>query len=377
MATETEQLVYELQATFDKFASSFDAATKTAQDNFDRMDAAGKESGDRMAESMKSAVKSVGESFSGLEAPAKRSGDTIGALIGGGIIAGVIGVASKMEELISTLASAGDRADALRIPINILQALAVAADQARVPTSLLNSALDQFSKVSKESTKDADEFYKALGNIGPAWVKAFQNAPTQTDRLRVLMNALKSTNDETKQANLGLSAFGTDNEHLISILSKGSGAIEGYIEEVRKLGLEIDESAVKKAQEAKSALSLLARVMTDELSSSLAQLIPSFREFLPLLEQVAGSVRDTIAGFAAPENRPLATLKNDAKDAAIRIVELEDQLKQLDAFKPMGGLIGKGASLLGTDLATSTNEAGNVGIAIGLELAPKSKLPIK
>ena len=50
MATETEQLVYELQATFDKFAASFDSATKTAQDNFERMDTAGKQAGDRMSQ---------------------------------------------------------------------------------------------------------------------------------------------------------------------------------------------------------------------------------------------------------------------------------------------------------------------------------------
>ena len=335
------------------------------------MDAAGKESGDRMAELMKAAVKSVAESFSSLEAPARKSGDTIGALLGGGIIAGVIGVAGIMDELINTLASAGDRADSLRIPINLLQALSVAADQARVPATLLNSALDQFTKVSKQSAEDADQFYKALNNIGPAWVKAFEFAPTQTDRLRVLMNALKSTTDETKQANLGLSAFGTDNERLVGIFAAGSSAMEDYISEVRKLGLEIDELAVKKAQAAKSALSLLARVMTDELSSSLAELIPSFKELLPLLEQVAGYVRDTVSGFASPENRPLATLKNDAKDAAIRIVELEDQLKQLDSFKPVGGLIGKGASLLGTDVATSINDQGDVGIAIGLEFTKK------
>ena len=78
------------------------------------------------------------------------------------------------------------------------------------------------------------------------------------------MDALKSTTNEAARANLGLSAFGTDNERLIGILANGSGAIEGYIAEVRALGLEIDESAVKRAQEAKSALSLLARVMTDE-----------------------------------------------------------------------------------------------------------------
>ena len=120
--------------------------------------------------------------------------------------------------------------------------------------------MDQFTKVSEEQTKhDADQFYKALTNIGPAWARAFQSAPTQTDRLRVLMDALKSTSDEAARANLSMAAFGTDNERLTGIFAAGSGALQDYIEEVRKLGLEIDESAVKKAQEAKSALSLLSR----------------------------------------------------------------------------------------------------------------------
>ena len=48
MATETEQLVYELQATADKFEQAL-SATKTANDNFAKMDAAGKEAGDRMS----------------------------------------------------------------------------------------------------------------------------------------------------------------------------------------------------------------------------------------------------------------------------------------------------------------------------------------
>ena len=139
-------------------------------------------------------------------------------MISGGLIAGAVGIVSVLDNLINTLASAGDRAADLRLPINIIQALSVAADEARVPMTLLNSALDKFTNVSKQSKHDAEEFYTALNNIGPAWVRAFQSAPTQTDRLRVLMDALKSTTNEAARANLGLSAFGTDNERLIGIL---------------------------------------------------------------------------------------------------------------------------------------------------------------
>src|SRR6185437_3494148 len=188
------------------------------------------------------------------------------------------------------------------------------------------------------------------------------------ERLRVLMDAFKSTSSEVKRAQLAQEAFGTDNERLISIMTGGRDSIADYVEEVRKLGLEIDESAVKKAQAAKSALSLLSRVMTDELSSALAELIPSFKEFLPVLEAVAGHVRDTLAGFASPENRPLATLKNDATAAEEKIASLEAQLKQLESFKPSTGVLGKVGGLLGADVSIGTNQNGDVtGVGVGVE----------
>src|ERR1700735_2081272 len=108
MAIESEQLSYELTATINKFAASFDEATKTANDNFAQMDARGKEAGDRMSESIKSATASIVDSFKSLEAPAKPTGDKIGALIGGGLLAGAAGIVTIMGELINTLASAGD-----------------------------------------------------------------------------------------------------------------------------------------------------------------------------------------------------------------------------------------------------------------------------
>ena len=46
-----------------------------------------------------------------------------------------------------------------------------------------------------------------------------------------------------------------------------------------------------------------------------------------MLEKVAGYVRDTVSGFASPENRPLATLKSDAAAAQDRIIELQSSYR--------------------------------------------------
>ena len=113
--------------------------------------------------------------------PAKKAGDSIGALIGGGLIAGAVGIVSVLDELINTLASAGDRAADLRLPINIIQALSVAADEARVRITLLNSAWISSPASVKKSKHDAEEFYTALNNIGPAWLGRFnQRRPKPT-----------------------------------------------------------------------------------------------------------------------------------------------------------------------------------------------------
>ena len=112
--------------------------------------------------------------------------------------------------------------------------------------------------------------------------------------------------------------------------------------------------------------------MTDELSSALAQLIPSFKEFLPVLEKVAGLVRDTVAGFATPENRPLATLKNDAIAAQEHITDLQQQLKDLDSYKPATGIIGSISNKLGVDVEVGHDENGDItGVAVNIEKAKK------
>ena len=148
--------------------------------------------------------------------------------------------------------------------------------------------------------------------------------------------------------------------------------MEGYIAEVRALGLEIDESAVKKAQAAKSALSLLARVMTDELSSSLAELIPIVSRIFAVVRERRWRCPRYPGGLCQlPEHRPLATLKNDAVAAQDRIVELQKQLQDLNSYQPSTGLLGKAAGLLGTDFATK-NSGDQFGIAVGLSKAKKN-----
>jgi hypothetical protein len=151
----------------------------------------------------------------------------------------------------------------------------------------------------------------------------------------VLSDAFHSTNDEIKLAKLGSEALGSENERLVGIFAGGRSAIDGYIEQIHRLGLEIDESAVKRAQEARSQLSLLSRVLSDELSSSLAGLIPTFGQLLPYMEKAGALVRDLLAALAQSDStKPVESLNNEIQTLQNQLQAAIDLHDRLAADKP-------------------------------------------
>lgn len=97
---------------------------------------------------------------------ASAAGKKFGGIVGGGIVAGIVAagaaVGYAIYQMIGRLSALGDKADALRLPVNLLQALGVAAAEARVKSEDLNKALDKFTEVSKSTFDDGNKAAKAL-----------------------------------------------------------------------------------------------------------------------------------------------------------------------------------------------------------------------
>lgn len=269
------------------------------------------------------------------EGPAKDAGSALGLIIAGALAAAAAGITTGLKSAIDSLAKLGDRGEDLRLPVNMLQALSVAATAARVPAEKLNSALDKFTEKSKEEGDDLDKLNKALTNIGPGFAKAFKDAPTQAERLKVISDALHATTDEVKKAQLGLQAFGTDNERLLSIFDKGRDGIAGYIDQIKRLGLEVNETFVRQAQEAKSQIALFTRVLTDEFSTGVASLIPLFVSLLPYIERLGAVVRDTMGAFASSDAaKPIGTLTAEVETLTAEIDRVQARRDRLADEKP-------------------------------------------
>jgi hypothetical protein len=273
--------------------------------------------------------RSLGQGLSQAGPQVEDAGSKVGVIFGTALVASAAAIISRLGTVVNALANIGDRAEDLRLSVNLLQALSVAAGQAGVSTKQLDAALDSFTKQSKAADEQGNKFYIALGNIGKSFVEQFKSAGTQAERLEVLRNAFASTSDEVKRAQLAVQAFGTDSERLTALLTGGGSGFAEYIQRVKDLGLSIDESFVRQAQKARGELATLSRVITDDFSSSLAQLIPVFLRLLPYIQQFGAFIRDSLLAVSDVQTvgtlqRELGTLENELAN----LLELQDRMQK-------------------------------------------------
>lgn len=270
---------------------------------------------DRQVSSIEDRFSQLNPTFSGLT-----------ALIPAALVTGAI---ATIKGVVDALAEIGDKSQDMRIPAQELQALSMGAQQARISADELNKALTTFTDVSKKSTDDGKDFYKALQNISGSFVEAFKNAPSQSERLRILSQAMGSTTDEVKRAQLGLTAFGSDSERVTGYIASLAGSMDDLIQRAKDLGISIDDAMVKQAQLASTQLGTLAQVVKAELTTAIASLIPTIIELLPYLEKIGAAVRDSIASFVSPGARPTATLEAEIEDSIAAVKRLQKEQADL------------------------------------------------
>ena len=252
------------------------------------------------------------------------------------------GLYSALQMSIKMLSDLGDRMQDTRLGADTLQGLRIGAAEARVSQDELNKALEKFSDVSKQSTTDAKEFYKALSNISPALSDAFKaqagKEGGQDERLRLIADALKQARTETERYQLAQKALGTDNDRVISMFIRGREALDEYIETARRYGILVDEAFIKKAQDAQRTLSVLSTVIADKLRMAIVDLLPDLQRLYPYIEAIATKIGDYLASFAELKDQPGGTLERRFRAIGAEIDDITDKLKKLDAFdkSPIG-----------------------------------------
>ena len=278
---QLSSVAVQTQATAAKMSAVLDAAAQEIQRNATKkLGAAGTDGGKAIVRGLKANRSSYSD-----------AGSSIGFIIGASITAAAAG-AIKSGSFANDLANQGQDT---RLSTSLIQSLNYAGAGKGISTDEVKGALEAFSEVSKKAKDDAQDFYKALDNIGPKFSKAFEAAPTQEARLRTVADALASTTDEVKKAQLAQEAFGTDNERLTSLLGSGTRAFDAYKASAKNAGITLSDELTKNQAEANRILQQAVQVIGSDLRNALANLIPVLTEAAGWAAILAKSIGDISA----------------------------------------------------------------------------------
>lgn len=283
-----------------------------------------------MADAMQGQTQAASRGLMDLERSASRAHASLGRMLGlsvgaafGTLTAGLVKAKNEILELAKV-------AEDNRLRPEFLSGLFGEAGRGGASQREITKALSHFSDVSKQTRDDAETLYKAMTNISPALAKAFESAPTQEERLRLISEALKTTTDEVKRLQLAQEAFGTDSERILRVLGAGRDALSEYERAARATGMAVDQDMIAKARQADQVLSNLATVISANLRAALVELAPVIAYAAQQLGPLATEALRIISAITGAQGlATTSTLRTRREQSDIEIAQLQEHAARL------------------------------------------------
>ncbi|MEX0841713.1 MAG: hypothetical protein WD039_05450, partial [Xanthobacteraceae bacterium] len=257
-------------------------------------------------------------------------------------------------------AQAGDEiantAKQLGISAGKLQEYSIGAELAGVSQEELTGALRFFSKSLGDNDGQVTEFHKALGQLG---LRIGDIKGLNFDRaLELVSDRLAGVRNESERNSIAFELFSRTGIRAINFLAAGSGELNRFAAEARKLGLVISDETVKKAQEADDEfdkMAAAAKVAGVNIAAGFLPALKSIRELVtdPAFQQ---GLKNISGGLA-----DLVKLLVDNKD---KVIVAASAFMGLRAGAAAGRIFGGRGALLGGILGLGAGAAAGATLAI-------------
>lgn len=281
MATDFERLNIVLAARDREFTRAMNTNTRRVE---------------RFARQSQRNLSKTSTSFSVMGMAAKRAGPLIAALGAGAVI-------GKLKRTVATLDDIGKTADKLGVTTDALQELRAVAESAGIAQGSLDSSLERFSKRIGEAALGTGAAKTALKEMG---LEAEDLATMGLDAaMGQVADKLSMIADPTERAARAAALFGREGVAMVNLMREGSAGMDKMRQNARDLGIVIDESLIRGAEDAQTKLDLMSRVISAQLNSALIDLAPLLVGGATAIADFARglvSAIDAVQSFISPQS---------------------------------------------------------------------------
>jgi hypothetical protein len=266
-------LVVPIEARIDRLEKALKKASQAQNRAARDMEQRAKQSADRMAAAYGGAGDKIGLAFGKLKTLAL---PFAGGFLGGFAAGGLTEVAGSVGRVTRAMATLGDEAKRAGLSAEAFQEWKFVAEQNRIGVDALVDGFKELNLRADEfiatGTGSAAEAFKRLG-FGAEDLKKKLKDPSQL--MLEIIGRLQGF-DKAAQIRIADEVFGgTGGERFVELIAQGEAGLQGTIDSARELGVIMDESMIRKAQELDQkwdALTSKAATFGKVLAVSLADL---------------------------------------------------------------------------------------------------------
>lgn len=308
---------------------------------------------ERFAKQATRDMSRTSRSFDLAGAAAKRLAPLLAAVGAGAVL-------SKIRATVSELDDIGKTADKIGLTTDALQELRTVAESAGISQSSLDSSMERFNKRLGEASLGSGAAAKMLDQMG---LEAEELATMGLDQaLSVVADRIAAIPEPTQRAAAAAALFGREGVAMVNLLREGSAGMETMRQEARDLGIILDESIVRGAEDAQTKLDLMGRVISAQLNAALIDLAPLLVGGATAIADMArmlNSAIDAVQNFLRPQ-----TQLQEATDNVV--AAMADEIRQsqlLDTALNRGIAMSQAAARAKLEEARTRHENAKAAIA--------------
>ena len=280
MATDTEQLIVQLEARINDFEKSFQRANKTANDNWSKIESRGKQASGRIAGEFDKVTGGIANSFKSL------GGSLAGSLGVGGALSAA-GVLTMLVKINGELAKMGSLAKAAGLSTDRLQEVKFAANMGGVSDETFATDIQTSLHLLDEAQRQVNSLSRLFAANGKS-IRDFNGDLLKFDGLLEQAAGLMS-HAKNYQAKAAIAEMMGLSRDWIRVLEGGPAAFKKLADEARSSGYVVDAATIEKAKEFDIAWKQAITRFKAGMVSALSDLTPAFADFFKeLINSVPG-----------------------------------------------------------------------------------------
>ena len=180
-------------------------------------------------------------------------------LIVGAATAGISVTIDKITNSINELDAVAKRARTAGLTTDFFQTLQVAAEEASVSQSLLDSSMIALTKRLGELTAGTGPLVTGLKGVDQQLLAALRSADSTEDAFLLLAEASQAAGSATDRARIANAGFGRSGVEMARILDLGRDGLEATARKARELGIVLERDVFDKSEESANRLALAGK----------------------------------------------------------------------------------------------------------------------